>query len=80
MTDEMRRSITVEDRHLAVHEDDIRSWTSRAWSFQQIVESFLAIPYRTHGESKLLDCLESYLLIDGTATANLATCFMDRKT
>ena len=27
-------SITVEDRHLAVHEDDIRFWVSRARIFQ----------------------------------------------
>ena len=66
MTDEMGRSIAVEDRHLAVHEDDIWFWVSRAGSFQQIVESFLAIPYRIHGESEFSDCLESDLLVDST--------------
>ena len=33
MTDEMGRSIAVEDGHLAVHENDIRFWVSRAGSF-----------------------------------------------
>ena len=63
MTDEMGRSIAVQYRHLAVHEDDIWFWVSRAGSFQQIVESFLAIPYRTRGESELPDRLESDLLV-----------------
>lgn len=56
-------SIAVQDRHLAVHEDDIRFWVSRAGSFQQIVESFLAVPYRTRRESELPDRLESDLLV-----------------
>lgn len=68
MTDEMGRSIAVEDRHLAVHEDYIRFWAGRAGSFQQIVESFLAIPHRTHGEPKFLDRLESDLLVYSTTT------------
>ena len=79
MTDEMGRSIAVEDRHLAVHEDDIRFWVSRAGSFQQIVESFLAIPHRTYGESELFDCLESDLLVHSTVTSPSAICFMDMK-
>lgn len=77
MTDEMGRSITVEDRHLAVHEDDIRFWMGRARLFQQIVKSFLAIPHRSHGESKLLDCLKSDLLVQSTAASFSATGFMD---
>lgn len=56
-------SIAVQDRHLAVHEDDIRFWVSRAGSFQQIVESFLTVPYRTRGESELPDRPESDLLV-----------------
>lgn len=69
MTDEMGRSIAIEDGHLAVHEDDIRFRVSHARSFQQIVESFLAIPHSVHGESKFPDCLESDLLVDGTAVS-----------
>ena len=68
MTDEMGRSIAIEDGHLAVHEDDIWFWMSRAGSFQQIVESFLAVPYRIYRESKFSDCLKSDLLVDSTAT------------
>ena len=63
MTDEMGCSITVEDRHLAVHKDDIRFWVSRARIFQQIVKSFLAVPHRIHGKSKLFDYLKSDLLV-----------------
>ena len=77
MTDEVGGSITVEDRHLAVHEDDIRFWVRRARLFQQIVKSFLAIPHRIHGKSKLLNCLKSDLLVQGTAASLLATRFMD---
>ena len=63
MTDEMGCSITVEDGHLAVHEDDIRFGVSRARIFQQIVKSFLAIPHRVYGKSKLSDYLKSDLLV-----------------
>ena len=59
----MCRPIAVEYRHLAVHEDNIRLWVSCAGSFQQIVESFLAIPHRTHREPELFDCLKSDLLV-----------------
>lgn len=79
MTDEMGRSIAVEDRHLAVHKDDIRFWVSRAGSFQQIVESFLAIPHSVHREAELFNCLESDLLVDSTATAKSATRFTTTK-
>lgn len=68
MTNKMGRSIAVKDRHLAVHEDDIRFWVSCAGSFQQIVESFLAIPHGIRGESEFSNCLESDLLVDSTAT------------
>lgn len=78
MTDEMGRSIAVEDRHLAVHEDDIRFWVSRAGSFQQIVECFLAIPYRIHRKSELSNCLESDLLVDSTATDKSANWLRTR--
>ena len=37
MANEVGCSIAVEDRHLAIHEDDIRSWVSHAGSFQQVV-------------------------------------------
>lgn len=67
MTYEMGRSVAVEDRHLAVHENDIRFWVSRAGRFQQIVESFPAIPYSIYREPKLPDCFESDLLVDSTA-------------
>lgn len=77
MTDEMGCSIAVEDRHLAVHEDDIRFWVSRAGSFQQIVEGLLAIPHSSHGESKFSDRFESDLLIYSTATGKSANLFMD---
>ena len=73
MTDEMGRPIAVEDRHLAVHEDDVRLWANRAGSFQQIVESFPAVPHRIHGESELLDCLKSDLLVYSTITSGSAT-------
>ena len=63
MTDEMGCSITIEDGHLAVHEDDIRFWMSRARIFQQIVKSFFAIPHRVHRKSKLSDYLKSDLLV-----------------
>ena len=63
MTDEMGSSITVEDGHLAVHEDDIRFWVSRAKIFQQIVKSFLAIPHRIHRKSEFFDYLKSDLLV-----------------
>ena len=67
MADEMGCSIAVEDRHLTIHEDDIRSWVSRAGSFQQVVQGFLAIPHRIHRESEFSNCLESDLLVDSTA-------------
>lgn len=79
MTDEMSRSIAVEDRHLAVHEDYIRFWAGRAGSFQQIVESFLAIPHRSRGEPELLDRLKSDLLIYSTIISVSAIWFTDRK-
>lgn len=79
ITDEMGCSITVEDRHLAVHEDDIRFRVSRARRFQQIVESFLAIPHRIHGEPEFSDCLESDLLVDSTVTGKSATWSMTTK-
>ena len=69
MTDEMGCSITVEDRHLAIHEDDIRFWVSRAGIFQQIVKSFLAVPHRIHGKSKLSDYFKSNLLVYSTAAS-----------
>lgn len=79
MTDKMGCSITVEDWHLAVHEDNIRFWVSYARSFQQIVESFLAIPHRTHGKPEFSDCLQSDLLVDSTASGKSAKWFMDIK-
>lgn len=79
MSDEMGRSIAVEDRHLAVHEDDIWFGVSGAGSFQQIVESFFAIPYRIHREPDLFDCLESNLLVNSTAIAESVTCSADTK-
>lgn len=69
MTDEMGRPITVEDRHLAVHEDDIRFWVSSTIIFQQIIKRFLPIPHRIHGKSKFLDCLKSDLLVQSTAAS-----------
>ncbi len=68
MTNEMGCSIAIEDRHLTVHENDVRFWVRRAGSFQQVVEGFLAIPHGIHGESELSDCLKSDLLIDSTAS------------
>lgn len=79
MTDEMGRSIAVEDRHLAVHEDDIRFRAGRAGSFQQVVKGFLAIPHRTRGESELLDRLKSDLLVYSTITTLSAIWFTDAK-
>lgn len=79
VTNEMGRSIAVEDRHLAVHEDDIRFWAGRAGSFQQVVESFLAIPHRTHGEPELLDRLKSDLLVYSTITTISAIWFTGAK-
>ena len=37
MTDEVGCSIAIEDRHLAIHEDNVRFRVSRAGSFQQVV-------------------------------------------
>lgn len=68
MTDQMGCSIAIQDGHLAVHENNIGFWVSRAGSFQQIIESFLAIPHCIHGEPEFADCFESDLLVDSTAT------------
>jgi hypothetical protein len=61
MPEDMRCFVTVEDRHLHIHTDDISLRLVRG---DEVVKSFLTIPNRTHTESKLLDRGEGNLLVD----------------
>ena len=60
----MSGSIAIEDRHLDVHKYYVRFGMYIGFRFEEIVQSFFAIPYRIDREAKLLDGLQSDLLID----------------
>lgn len=61
MAYEMRGPIAVENRHLAIHKNDM--WHSMR-PVKQIIKSLFAIPYCSDLEAEFLDRFDSDLLVD----------------
>ena len=57
------RTYPVKNRHLNIHQNDIRLYVCRVC---EVVEGLLSIPYCSYAESQLFDRLQRYLLVDVT--------------
>ena len=66
MSDDMSRSIAIEDRHLNVHENNVGFRMRIRFGFEEVVKGFSTVPYRVDREAKFLNSLQSDLLIDLT--------------
>ena len=58
--------VTVDDRHLNIHEDDVRLGTFLIAVVFDIIERFLSIPHSACLEAQLQDFLQGNLLVNGT--------------
>lgn len=68
MTNKMSSTISVDNWHLYIHEDDVWFYVVivRRFGGKKIIKSLFSIPNSLDVEAKFTDRLEGYLLIDGT--------------
>jgi hypothetical protein len=75
VADEMSGTVTVYDRHLDVHEDDIGfgvGWFGGV-GCGEVVKSFFAIPDCGNFEAEFTNGFEGYLLVYGTSVVRQAS-------